>query len=170
MFTTYSCCRNGLVASLCLMMGSVLVNGQASAQGCNNPLPLIHSDNPFLQVTTCGQQSMASIGGAIPLLHDHVVIAFGVDHRHIGNLNLTADFPATFFLMPGRCNESAMPIDTFLPGQTLSLDFSRPTGMYFLVATGDLGLPPNQCGTISIIGNLFETEVVLRSGFDPPGW
>lgn len=158
------------VRSSILLLGLLVFSGNIRAQGCQAPLLLNVNSTPWLTISTCGHQSMSTIGGFLPLLHDHVVVSFAVDHRHTGIVNLSADFTAEFYLIPGHCNESAVPIDIFPAGSAMPLDFNLPTGVYFLVVTANPELPANQCGNISISGKLYETGVVLRTGFDPPGW
>lgn len=158
------------VRSSILLLGLLVFSGNVHAQSCQAPIALGSYTTPWLATSTCGHQSMSTIGGFLPLLHDHVVVSFAVDHRHTGNINLSADFAAEFYLMPGHCRESAMPIEIFPAGSALALDFNLPTGVYFLVVTANPELPANLCGNISISGTLSETGVVLRAGFDPPGW
>jgi hypothetical protein len=136
----------------------------AQAQTCASPLPLI--ETPAAQpVDTCQTpDSLPMLGGFFPSPHNDAVFYFVVGPGMSGTIAITANFPAAAMLMPSPCGPDT-PLQFAESTPTQFAIEGLPTGMHFLVLTGDPKLPLPVCGTAAVTANAVFTDVIFADGF-----
>lgn len=157
-----------IASAVAIVVVSALVQSSpATAQTCESPVTLMNGMN---HADTCqASNSLPAFGGIIPSPHRDVVFSFQVPSSPAnGIISVSADFPASFLLIPAPCGMVTQPIAAAWPGEMIIVDSSVPTGQYFVVATGDPTLPADICGNVWLNAELPGgwDDVIFADGFE----
>lgn len=132
-----SCSRNSVVPAIALLLS--LLTGNAIAQSCAAPTPLIANGTQFLNTCNGDASLLTACWSTFALAGRAGVLSLALPYP-AGTLTVTPQnvgYDPALFLLPSRCNNTAgcaAAIDDVGPGSSETLSLDRiDSGNYYLV-------------------------------------